>query len=330
MMNYENFREAVKEKFMDYMPEQYQDYELKITPVNKVNETLDGLMLTDRSLDVNVSPTVYVNEMYKKYQECGDMEYVIDTYVGIMKSAMNRTPDMVSLDYEKAADRIVFQLINTRQNQALLDNAPHRPFHDLSVIYRWVISEDSEGIASTVVTNSIAKNINMSEEELYAAAMENTKKILPPVVKNIASVINEIITNSGMPEDMTEEMIQEMAQDAWMYVITNSRGLNGASAVLYEDNLHELSLKLDSDLYLIPSSVHEFIAVSTDMGEPDELASLVVEVNMNNLELSERLSNQVYRYDRETREITPATDTPNKSLEGPEQSRQAVYRNKER
>ena len=41
MMNYEIFKEVVAEKFMDYMPEQYQGMRLRVEPVNKVNKVLD-------------------------------------------------------------------------------------------------------------------------------------------------------------------------------------------------------------------------------------------------------------------------------------------------
>lgn len=43
MMNYEIFKEVVKEKFLDYMPEKYKGMEVVTAPVEKVNMTLDGL-----------------------------------------------------------------------------------------------------------------------------------------------------------------------------------------------------------------------------------------------------------------------------------------------
>ena len=45
MMNYEIFKEVVKEKFMDYMPEKFKGMELVAEPVEKVNVTLDGIIL---------------------------------------------------------------------------------------------------------------------------------------------------------------------------------------------------------------------------------------------------------------------------------------------
>ena len=65
------------------------------------------------------------------------------------------------------------------------------------------------------------------------------------------------------------------------------------------------------------------------MGEPEELARMVAEVNMDQVDLSERLSNQVYHYDKDLRKITLATDTPNKRLDGVVAEQGLVYEAKQ-
>ncbi len=71
MMNYEIFKEVVKEKFLDYMPEKYKGMEVVTAPVEKVNMTLDGLSLREEGK--HISPTIYINDMYKRYQDCEDL-----------------------------------------------------------------------------------------------------------------------------------------------------------------------------------------------------------------------------------------------------------------
>ena len=111
-------------------------------------------------------------------------------------------------------------------------------------------------------------------------------------------------------------MIGEMPADKSMWVISNDRGENGAVSMLYEDKLHTLATEMESDLYILPSSVYEVIAVSTSMGDPNELAEMVAEINMDQVALEERLSNQVYHYDKDLRKLSLATDTPNRRLDG--------------
>ena len=119
-----------------------------------------------------------------------------------------------------------------------------------------------------------------------------------------------------MPKELADLMIGEMPSDQIMWIITNERGIDGAVSMLYEDKVHKLAESLESDLYILPSSVHEVIAVSVNMGEPEELARMVAEINMDQVKLEDRLSNQVYHYDKDLRKFTLATDTPNKRLDG--------------
>ena len=74
MMNYEIFKEVVAEKFMDYMPEQYQGMRLRVEPVNKVNKVLDGITLVGSGAGRSVSPTLYINHMYEHYLETENLQ----------------------------------------------------------------------------------------------------------------------------------------------------------------------------------------------------------------------------------------------------------------
>ena len=51
------------------------------------------------------------------------------------------------------------------------------------------------------------------------------------------------------------------------------------------------------------------------MGSPDDLAELVYEINMEQVDIDDRLSHQVYCYDKDLRTLRLATDTINKSLD---------------
>ncbi len=198
----------------------------------------------------------------------------------------------------------------------MLKDVPSREFQDLSIIYRWVVKIDEQGIHSAMVTNSLAENFGLSEEQMFKLAEENTRRIMPPTVRSMDEVMREIFTSEGMPLEFVEMMESEMPKDRTMWVISNERGINGAVSMVYEDKLHELAESMETDLYILPSSTHEVIAVSTSMGDPNELAHMVVEVNMDQVALDERLSNQVYHYDKDLRKLSLATDTPNKRLDG--------------
>ena len=213
-------------------------------------------------------------------------------------------------------EKIVFQLINTEQNKDMLAHVPHREWKDLSIIYRLVTNVDKDGIESAVVRDGLAEKLGLTEEQLFKHAVENTRNIFPPTVRSMNDVMKEIFMADGMPMEAVEMILGEVPADRMMYVISNDRGINGAISMLYEDQLHTLAEQLGTDLYILPSSIHETIAVSADMGDPEELAQMVSEINMDQVSLQERLSNQVYHYDKDLRKLSLATDTPNKRIDG--------------
>lgn len=328
MMEYEIFKEVVKGSFLSYMPISYQGMEVRVVPAEKVNRKLDGLSLLSNNGKTMISPTIYINDMYEQYIKTGDLQATMQNAAEAMDKVFKEAT-VPMLDINTAKDNIIFQLVNTAQNEDLLKNLPHRGFQDLSIIYRWVVSVDEKGISSTVINNNLARSLGMEEEQLFKAAAENTRRILPPVVQSMNEVMRDMFVADGMPQELADLMIGEQEPERTMYVISNEIKIDGAASMLYVDKLQNLAESVGTDLYILPSSVHEVIAVSVEMGEPEELAQMVAEINMNQVELGERLSNQVYHYDKNLRKITLATDTPNKRLDGVVAEQGLVYETKQ-
>ncbi len=328
MMDYEIFKEVVKEGFLSYMPKGYQDMEVRVAPVDKVNRKLDGLSLLAKNEKSVISPTLYIDDMYVKYLKTEDLQATLRDAAEAMDEAF-REAAIPPLDISTAKDNIIFQLVNTMQNEDMLKNLPHRDFQDLSIIYRWVVGVEQQGLSSVVINNHVAESLGMGEEQLFRAAAENTRRILPPVVQSMNEVMRDMFVADGMPMELADLMVGEQEPETTLWVISNERKIDGAASMLYEDKLHSLAEKVGTDLYILPSSIHEVIAVSVEMGEPEELAQMVSEINMDQVDLSERLSNQVYHYDKDLRRITLATDTPNKRLDGVVAEQGFVYETKQ-
>jgi hypothetical protein len=317
MMDYEIFKEVVAEKMPSYLPGELKGREVMIHPVDKINQTVDGLILKMDGENEKVSPTIYLNDMYEHYKQFGDLQLTLQTVGEAMLKSMTKGVEVQQgLNFDNPEEKIVFQLINTEQNKDMLAHVPHREWKDLSIIYRLVTNVDKDGIESAVVRDGLAEKLGLTEELLFKHAVENTRNIFPPTVRSMNDVMKEIFMADGMPMEAVEMILGEVPADRMMYVISNDRGINGAISMLYEDQLHTLAEQLGTDLYILPSSIHETIAVSVDMGDPEELAQMVSEINMDQVSLQERLSNQVYHYDKDLRVLSMATDTPNKRLDG--------------
>lgn len=303
MMNYEMFKKAVEDQFMSYMSDCITDLTISVISVKKVNTTLDGILI--KCSDKNFSPTIYINDLYEDYLVCGDFDKTLSAARDRLQLMYSEMDDInINNILNNASEKIIFQVINTEMSIDLLISLPHRNFLDLSIIYRLIIKEDVNGIHSAKITNELAEMIGMNEYQLYQSAFNNTKRLFPSFVMNLSDVVRQSLIEDGVPDEIIDELISDNIPIP-MFVITNTKNINGATAILYDDVLHELANNLESDLYLLPSSIHDFIAIPAE-GNPDELSSMVADINRTQVCTQERLSDNVYFYNRKDGKVSIA------------------------
>ncbi len=332
-MDYDVFKEVVKESIKDYMPDKSAHYSVDIKPVQKVNGTLDGLYMQvgePGKEGMAVAPVLYLQELYKNYQSTGDLKGTLEVAAMSLSEGLEYAQGFTGIAFSEPETKLVLSLINTEQNRELLQDVPNRPFQDLSIVCRYVTGMDRDRVSSVLVTGRIMENMKLSREKLFQMAEENTKKMMPPQVADMAGILKRMFMEEGMPEKDADIMFGEMPAGIPMYVVTNSCQINGAVSMLFEDILHGLAEKTGTDLYILPSSVHEVIAVPADIGSPETLAEMVEEVNLGQVPLNERLSNQVYYYEKEQRRLSMATDTPAKRLDGTASEKSKNHEKKQR
>ena len=326
MMDYAIFKEVMREQILEHLPEEYKDSKVDVHGVEKVNRTLDGMVVLKPS--ANSAPTVYLNHLYEYYVSGKSIQDCLSHCANMIVDAYKELDDMKpQIETSQMKENVIMVLVNKEQNKEMLENVPHRDFQDLAVIYRWVVDINEKGMASSIVNNKIMENEGMIEPDLFQLAVENTKRLLPPQIRPMSEVIKEMFPFELIEMGMVDELMAEIDSDSKkaMYVLTNETNINGAVSMLYENNLHELAEKLGTDLYILPSSIHESILVSVEMGEANELAQMVSDINMSCVEVGDRLSNNVYHYDKDLRKVTLATDSPNKRLDGKVSEPPMVY-----
>ena len=188
----------------------------------------------------------------------------------------------------------MYQSVNAERNAERLKNIPHRCVEDLAVIYRASVDMGGSSTGSYVISNEIMKSAGLNAEELEKAANKNTAKA-GFEIKTMAEIMAEMTGHKMVPDDGPQ-----------MYVMTNKSRVNGASILLYADQLAAVAEKLHEDFYILPSSIHELLAVPVSSADCDELASMVRTVNETQVSPDEVLGYMVYRYDSKTGEVRVA------------------------
>lgn len=192
-------------------------------------------------------------------------------------------------------DGVTGQMVNKAANARMLMKVPHKTVLDLAFVYRVTLQESECGTASFLANHALCTHYGISMKELDHAASANMARE-GFMVRTIESVMKEM---GALPDQAPDG-------ECPMRIITNSRRLYGAAAMAHPEYFGALSEKIGSDLYILPSSIHEVIVAPAEKMESDELRRMVMEVNKSELDKEEFLSDNVYRYARKTSRMTIA------------------------
>ncbi len=275
-MDYEVFKRIVSERIKDFLPPVFQTYEVSISTVRKVNQVKEALVLMPpKGEHVTAMPNIYLDDMYEEFQEKQDMEEMLRLIAAlVIHYTGSFTAEQVDLDIRNKKDSIVMNLINRRRNQELLETVPHRDMMDLSIIYRIVMGKDDGGMATVLVDNHIMKELGLSQKELDELAYANTRKMFPVEIFKLSDLL---------------------------YVMTNQVKIHGATTMAYPQAVEKLAEKIGGNFFVIPSSIHEIMAVPEWQTEAASLVRMLEEGNRTCSLETEILSSTIYHYDRKAK-----------------------------
>lgn len=276
-----------------------EKYIVRLNDVMKNNGVVQSGITLMRE-DSNISPTIYLNNYYEAYESGTTtlktiVNEVVDTYD---HNKVSRSVNMnFFMNYEKIKGRIIYKLINTERNTELLRDIPSIAFHDLSIVFQCLVSEEKFGNATIMIHNAHLKIWNITVQDLYEEACINTPKLQKYDIRNMRDVINEMLSEEMQCDEMLYD--RNESEQLPMYVLSNRARVQGASCMLYPDILKDFSIALNRDIIILPSSIHELILLPV-MGDEDykELKEMVMDINKTQVEKEEVLSDSVYYYDR--------------------------------
>lgn len=313
LMSYEEFQERVMNELIDYLPEKYSDCKLELHQVPKLNEVLTGIAIKPKvPCKSFIAPTFYMERLYAQYEESGSFEKTMAEQAVYLEESIKYIPkNILSLDFSKVKEKIVFQIVNTADNIEMLTRCPHRNFEDLSVVYRAITGISNNGVSGFLITNDIAAAEGFTEDELYDFAYVNTKRLFPFKAERIEVMMRRLMRKWGADETEIKEAFPgytKTPEKERVYVLTNRHDFFGANALLYEDVIAEVAEKIGTDCYILPSSVHDLIVLSAETYvKQNRLANIVKTTNYESVRPSERLSDSIYLFSLSDRRISRAS-----------------------
>lgn len=272
MMKYELFKNVVRERVMDFMPPLFSDFVPTIESVQKVNGRRDALILKPSERGESMAlPIVYLDDMYEIFSIDQDMDELLGFVAGIFVNYTGSVSrEEFDVDFATKKDSVILSIINTESNRELLKDIPHIELLNMSIIFRIIMRWVGDGFDSVILNNSIMKEMGIERKELYDLAVQNSRRIFPPTI--------------------------EQLQDG-VCIVSNQGSMFGAAVMVFEDFMKEVADQVgDENFYILPSSIHQFFAISEKNADLEELIMMLAEGNSSITKESEMLSNAIYSY----------------------------------
>ncbi len=301
-MNFDQFVETLRNEVKQLVG---AEYSVSVNCVMKVNRELQGLNI--RHKNSVVSPSIYLEDYYQEYQRGKNIEKIAEEVIEISKYRklnVEAFTDNIK-NYEWVKVKLRVKLMNFEKNKNMLQTVPYERMLDLAIV-PYIILSKGEELMSVTVSGKLLDCWGISEKEILKQAKQNTLAFEPVVVERMTDFISNMFLkdlndDSDSDDEQTSMIKSEFNKNSEikeLYILTNQDNRYGAFAALQHEQLLNIAERLGADnLYILPSSVHEILVISSDNIKAEQLREMVREVNRTTVSEEEFLSDEVYLFD---------------------------------
>lgn len=310
-MNYASFCETLKQSLI---PELAPDTVISLQKIRKNNGIIQDAYCI-HTPGSTCSPIVYLDSLYENFQNGANVRDLCDIILTCLDQDPPFTTDIFQKirDFNSAKDRIAFRLISKEQNKSLLSDIPWVPYLDLALIFYLYLDSSHTGQTTALIHNQQMAAWNKSIDDLYLLSLVNTPRLFPPVLQPLEALLFDEM--EGFEPSSSEILPDHSSPISPLYVLTNRSGIHGASCLLYHDIIKDFADRIQSDIIILPSSIHEVILIpDNNIYNYEEIQDMVQKVNSEDVPAEDRLSDQLYLFSRDRNHLTvwPSGDSPNK------------------
>lgn len=203
------------------------------------------------------------------------------------------------LDYDSVKDYLFMTVINAEEYKNDLATMPHTIIGDLAIVYKVMIKTTDDRFCAAKVTNQLMDQYGIDVNKLHNDALISSPNMMKPEILPLETML------MGIPKDIALE-----EKENQLVVLTNEHKTDGAATMFYAGVLNDLAEKLEHDLYIIPSSTDECIALCDSPSlNIEHVKEMLLSVNKSTLvDPDKKLSDNLYHYDKDEHILEKADD----------------------
>ena len=283
MMTFENFKKKLVSEVQEALGDERK---VCVTVICKNNQTEKEVLIFEGNPS-ECTPAIHLSDLYKQLQAGITVEMCRDEVLAIVNRSPIVNVSKITDNWDEIKERIFPVLVNKQWNEQRLENLVHMDFLNFAVMLKYYVDDIPAGKGSINVSHELMEAWGIDEHVLWKTAAEKLE--------------NEEFTIMDLEDIVMREFGTEFQSDrsGALYILTNQGALNGAAAMLRTDILTSFAESIGRNFYILPSSIHELILLP-DRGnyQVEELQEMVRTVNLTTVAEEERLSDDIYYFNR--------------------------------
>lgn len=284
-MSYDEFEQLLVHEMKE---DSADSTDVRVCEVRKNNGVRRRALVLRDSTD-RPQPMQYLEDYYDMWETGVSIRHIVNLILQErekMSGVYRKLPSGFFQNYDEVQKNLRCHLISEKKNREHLCEVPHLRWMDLAITCVYDLSVPDYPDCMIQIRNEHLQIWGISADQLMkdamAATAEHSEILFQPLVKILEEDLR--CGEGEVPETP-------------LYLLTNQSRMYGAVCIALPDVTNHIAQRLDSDYFIIPSSIHECLILPDDgIYRTSELNRMVCDINQTNVEEQDVLSDHVYLY----------------------------------
>ena len=248
---------------------------------------------------------LHVKELFEEYQNGTSLETIVEECSYDIEQIKEQKPyenTRKMWNYGTAKDQLFIRLLNYDRNKEELKDAVYKRVGDIALVLYMKISEYERNVTSTKIHKIVVEKwqengCHLSEDDIFNEALANTYTMNPPRIYKWEQMI---FNPSYDGEDFMTSTEDVISAGFTGNCISTTKKTNGAVAIFLPGVAEKLADSLDSDLYLVFTSIHEVMVHKAEGVDPEDLKIVLKDTLEEATPKEDFLTSRIYMYEKDT------------------------------
>ncbi len=201
-------------------------------------------------------------------------------------------------EFASVRDSLIVRLIRNSEINSFGDMPVLKKYRDFSVVVYLELGHFGDEYYTAKVHQSYGRIWNMSDEQIYEAALANMAEKYPPRIAGIS------LKSHGEIAVPKKPFMHENDEENFIHVcLMNTKEINGASALFYPGVMKRLYTLAKEPFYAVFTSNHEVHIHAVSEFTPSFLRKSLAKTNK--MFSDEKVTDTIFRYDPKSDDIFP-------------------------